>query len=82
MTQAVGFAADLLRDELGPGGLMCRESDTSRATWQLAIDCLESAATVPMIPLFQWRERKAGEIPVPSRVQILAITEACREVAP
>lgn len=76
MIRAVGFGADLLRTELGPGGLMERQPETSRAVWSMAIDCLESAAVVPMIPLFFWRERKVKETPAPRRVEIVKITDA------
>lgn len=78
MARAVGFAAYLLQTELGPGGLMERESGALRANWALAIDCLESAATVPMLPLFQWRERKAKEAPAPRRAGIATLTRAER----
>ena len=76
MTRAVEFGAQLLRTELGPGGLMSEELDTVRKIWSLAIDCLESAATVPMIPLFFWRERKAKENPPARRAGIATLTEA------
>ena len=57
MRSALAFAVKLLRSETGPGGLVEREPDAVRATWELAIDCLESAGTVPMIPLYEWRRR-------------------------
>lgn len=76
MIRAVGFGAQLLRDELGPGGLMERESEALRANWALAIDSLEAAATIPMIPLFFWRERKAKETPAPRRAGIATLTLA------
>lgn len=76
MVRAVKFSADLLRTELGPGGLMERESEALRASWALAIDSLEAAATIPMIPLFFWRERKAQETPDSRRVEIVKVTNA------
>lgn len=60
MRSALAFAAKLLRDEMGPGGLVEREPDAVRVTWILAIDCLEAAGAVPMIPLYFWRRRACG----------------------
>jgi hypothetical protein len=57
MRAALEFAVKLLRDETGPGGLMEREPVAVRQTWQLAMDCLESARRVPLIPVFEWRRR-------------------------
>lgn len=57
MRSALAFAAGLLRTEMGPGGFMEREPEAVRATWMSAIECLESADTVPMIPLYEWRMR-------------------------
>jgi hypothetical protein len=61
MRQAIGFATKLLRDELGPGGLVQDEPESVRATWMLAIRCLESAVDYPMIPLHFWRHPEGAE---------------------
>lgn len=76
MTRAVEFGAHLLRTELGPGGLMSEELDTMRKIWSMAISCLESAASMPMIPLFFWRERKAKENPPVRRAGIVMLATA------
>jgi len=57
MRAALEFAVKLLRDETGPGGMVEREPVAVRQTWQLAMDCLESAHRVPLIPVFEWRRR-------------------------
>jgi len=55
MRRAVSFASRLLRDELGPGGLMEDEPEPAKKTWMLAIACLGAASDMPMIPLHFWR---------------------------
>ena len=57
MRSALAFAVKLLRSEMGPGGIVECKPDSVRATWAMAIECLESAGTVPMIPLYEWRMR-------------------------
>jgi hypothetical protein len=66
MRSALAFAVKLLRDEMGPGGLVEREPDSVRATWILAMQCLEAAGTVPMIPLYSWRRRDVEVPAVPA----------------
>lgn len=79
MRSALAFAVKLLRDEMGPGGLVEREPKAVRATWNLAIDCLESAGTVPMIPLYEWRHRDTGTGFTVTVPQIRALAHAWKE---
>ena len=69
MQRAVGFAAQLLRDELGPGGLMEREPDAAKAVWHEAISLLETTHHHPMIPLHMWRRGDGCECKTGPQVQ-------------
>lgn len=55
MERAISFAVTLLKDELGPGGIIVDEPESVKESWNLAIGCLESALKFPMIPLHVWR---------------------------
>lgn len=55
MNRALRFAAKILRDELGPGGIMQGESSRDQAIWDQAASFLETTTSFPMIPLYFWR---------------------------
>lgn len=58
MRRALTFAAQILRDELGPGGFMQAEPQSARETWGEAASFLEGASDYPLIPLYMWRHPK------------------------
>lgn len=61
MTRAINFAASVLRDELGPGGMTEDLSESGRQVWNEAIECLESVLEYPMIPMYFWRHPRTEE---------------------
>lgn len=58
MIRAIRFAARLLIDELGPGGVMLNEPESAKKVWLSAVACLTSAAAYPTIPLYVWRTER------------------------
>lgn len=61
MIRALKFCAELLRSELGPGGVMSETMDLEKGIWETAAHYLDTAVQYPIIPLHMWRRPADAE---------------------